>query len=279
MKIKILILLIQSIACFLISCSRNTVEYRSAEDEFSYIIKTIDGQRQWGLVANLDIPECMTENIPCVYDSIFSVSHKPYNLKGIFIAMKNNRYYAIKESGEKLFNGSSFIHFEALSEKEIYDSPYYRNRPLSRAISENGNWYVYQNQEETYFFGPYDNFFAGVKGYAYKKGGKWGIMKIDLKNKHLSGLGIYEKIYVSLSEPQYDAVIEVNDKHGSFWLVRTGNNWTAINDCGKALKKSAAQIKVLLTKKLTDWEHFNRISVLKDQRVGNDIVGCIKLSR
>lgn len=278
MKTKFLVLFILSSICMLGSCSRNTIEYRHAVEEFSYVIKTIDGHRQWGLVANQATPEHMKEVIPCIYDSIYSVSGN-LRLDDVFIAVKSGKRYAVKSTGEKLFNGNSFTDLNPVSQTDIYDSPYCRNQPLFKAVTEKGNWYISQDAGKTFFWGPHENFFVGVNGYSYKQNGKWGIMKADIKNKELMGLGTYETIYVPISEPQYDAVIEISGRNDNFWLVKKGSKWSAVNQNGTAKKYPASQIKALLNKKVTDWNRFNEIWTFEYQRVGNDVVGCIKLPR
>lgn len=98
------------------------------------------------------------------------------------------------------------------------------------ANTDKGNYYfrnLDHSSKEDFCFGPYENFFRGFSGYAYKENGKWGV---KLK-KVLKGIGSNssETKYIPFLPAKYDAAIEVacpND----YWLVKENGIWKAFKN-------------------------------------------------
>jgi len=58
------------------------------------------------------------EYIPCQYDSIFSVYDAPYNIKDLFVAVKDGKMYAWTYRGKPLFDGKAITSLTSVKKKD-----------------------------------------------------------------------------------------------------------------------------------------------------------------
>ena len=290
MKTKIFSLVLLSfMALAIVSCdSTPKVEYRTAQDNISYCIKTINGKRQWGLVANVANPEYMSEVVTCRYDSIYSIHNI---LKYAFVGIKDGQSFAFDDTGSPLLDNQSFTSFGVVANDDTLNSAYAERNKLIKFACSDGNRFVTFDQyyaepngmqvsitghPEYRTFGPFENFFAGSKGYAFSQNGKWGFYALKVGDKMIPGKGTYEVSYIKVRDAQYDAIIEIATKgSSSFWLVKTGQKWSALDEDGDAKRVSQAQINGYLKSKKTNWSEFNDVWLKGRQRVGSETVGCV----
>ena len=81
------------------------------------------------------------------------------------------------------------------------------------ANTDKGNYYfrnLDHSSKEDFCFGPYENFFIGYSGYAYKENGKWGV---KLKKVLSSGSNSTETKYIPFLPAKYDAEPEPTGVH------------------------------------------------------------------
>ena len=289
MKTKILFMVFLSIMAFaLSSCNKETVEYRPAGDNLDYVIKTTKNGSKWGLVKSHATPQYEKQVVPCIYDSIYSLHEQ---LPFAYVGLRNGKNYAFDRLGRFLWEGGEFSSLSPIAETDPLNSAYCQRSRLSRFTVPGGNLFVYYYGENVepngmrvstdisplYFHrGPYENLFAGSNGYAYRQDGKWGIVKIEV-GEALNN--IFLPKFTPLAAPQYDGVIEVVENSESFWLVKSGGKWSAIDQNGAPKRCSAAKIRSLLRKRITDWDGFNAIWAFSYQRVGGDVVGSVRVPR
>ena len=126
--------------------------------------------------------------------------------------------------------------------------------------------------------GPFQDFWIGINGYAFKKDGKWGWM---------SGRSDENKAqYTELLPAQYDAVIEVIDLAKKFGpslksyviLTRQGNHWQAFDYQGKPISTNQALVEDLLKTKPEppqDLYPYGNYVRIKCRRCGDRTTGLI----
>ena len=110
---KIFFSLLLGILAFVMSSCSST-EYRPTDGDCKFVIKKVDGKRQWGMVSAWD----EREYIPCQYDSIFSVYDAPYNIKDLFVAVKGGKMYAWTYRGKPLFDGKAITSLTSVKKKD-----------------------------------------------------------------------------------------------------------------------------------------------------------------
>ena len=110
---KIFFSLLLGILAFVMSSCSST-EYRPTDGDCKFVIKKVDGKRHWGMVSAWD----EREYIPCQYDSIFSVYDAPYNIKDLFVAVKDGKMYAWTYRGKPLFDGKAITSLTSVKKKD-----------------------------------------------------------------------------------------------------------------------------------------------------------------
>ncbi len=107
---------------------------------------------------------------------------------------------------------------------------------------------LFAYQSHYYSFGPYDKFFPGSTGFAYKQNGKWGATAFQTVEK--------QRLYTSIPKQEifpaeYDEVIEVvRTKENSVWFARKGTNWSAAQIDKEGTVQKISVNKQLLNKVL-----------------------------
>lgn len=220
MKTKIFFsVLLGIMALAMSSCSRT--EYRPVDDNYAFMIKKIDGKRQWGIVNKND----KTIYIPCQYDSVFSANNAPYNIKHLFIGIKNGKMYALDTWYGELLGGEGFT---SLVSSEQIGSPH-NNKSIvgggvlfHEAKTDDGIIFFYQPLGEKAWveYGPAEAMLWTGNRVLYKKQGKWGIST-------RKGDSIVANIY--------DEIISVNEDY--FWAKKNGE-WSSIDLNGHPIRKS-----------------------------------------
>lgn len=203
-------------------CSCSSPEYRPTDGNCSFVIKKIDGKRQWGMVSSYD----KREYIPCQYDSIFSAYGAPYNVKELFIAVKNGKMYAWDYRGKQLLKGKGFTSLVSSEQKAEHNNSVYGGGALfHEAQTSKGIMFFYLPLSEIDWveFGPAEYVLWGKATILCKKNGRWGILM--------------RKNFSEISPCIYEAVISVGEAY--FWIKKDGK-WSAIGRDGKIVHKSTA---------------------------------------
>ncbi|CCZ08418.1 WG repeat-containing protein [Culturomica massiliensis] len=238
-KIFVSVLLgIMSLA--LSSC--NSPEYRPTDGNCSFIIKKIDGKRQWGIVHKSG----KTEYIPCQYDSIFSAYNSPYYIKDLFIGVKNGKMYALDTWRGELLGGRGFTSLVSSKQKAPHNKSVSGGGPLfEEAKTDEGIMFFYLPTGTKWVeFGPAEAVLWGGTILS-KKNGKWGILWGKDSKKYLSPITPYI----------YDAVISVRGQY--FWVKKDGK-WSAIDLDGKPVRKSQSLLNKYLSMPSMDNEEYQR---------------------
>ena len=205
-------------------CSCNSPEYRPTDGKCSFIIKKIDGKRQWGMVSS----GSGQEYIPCQYDSIFSAYGHPYHIDELFIAVKDGKMYAWTYRGKQLLNGRGFTSLVSSKyDDRLHNSSVYGGGLFNEAQTDEGIMFFHLPLGEIKWveFGPAESVFWGSETILSKKDGKWGILWGEKSEKYLSPITPYI----------YDAVISVAEIY--FWVKKDGK-WSAIDRNNKPIRKS-----------------------------------------
>ena len=239
---------------FITSCGPK-LEYR--EDTIrpvTYEIITEKGLKRWGLVNYMD-GRVIERYLEPVYDSIYHSQ----DIKYLFFALKNGNVYAYNEYEDGMLFDETPVN-KIINSDDLYEK--YSNSTggnlYNVANTDKGNYYfrnLDHSSKEDFCFGPYENFFKGFSGYAYKENGKWGVKM----KKVLKGIGSNssETKYIPFLPAKYEAAIEVacpND----YWLVKENGVWKAFTIVnGQEIKKSERVLKLLLGLPILDWRKFD----------------------
>lgn len=261
------------------------IEYRRVEsnDIFSFEIKTEDGRRSWGLVRtipNHDTGE-RSRCIPCEYDSIYAVE----DIEDLYIAIKDGKKFAYNayNSNRSLFDGkpvNKITFREDLYEK--YSNSTFGNL-YHQAHTSEGIYYfrgMDKYHDHNFCFGPYENFFYGGAGYAYKKNGKWGAC---LKKTISSTSNRKDEVrYIPFLSPVYDAIIQIMGPQ-PYWLVKENGVWkTILTSTGEEIKKPQSLIQLFLNRPILKSKNFNSDHYTNDldygyKRIGGEEYGAIRI--
>ncbi len=260
MKTKIFFsVLLGIMALAMSSCSRT--EYRPTDDNSMFVIKKIDGKRQWALAENtVGNQRLYTEFI---YDSIFSARANPYQIKQLFIGIKDGKYYAITSWGKLLLDGRGFSSLRSVAQGPKNSSSVY-GALFNEVTTPEGFLYFYLpgGVSKLFEFGPAEYLFEGMYSLIYKKGGKWGAMRENDKKEIVPCI--------------YDGIIEVSG-HYQYYLIKQNGKWSAVDDKGKALFKSQRTIKYLLKLPIMDYQEYKR-SKATYRRIGSENMGQIAVN-
>ncbi|WP_302568129.1 WG repeat-containing protein [Culturomica massiliensis] len=223
-------------------CSCNSPEYRPTDGKCSFIIKKIDGKRQWGMVSS----GSGQEYIPCQYDSIFSAYGHPYHIDELFIAVKDGKMYAWTYRGKQLLNGRGFTSLVSSKyDDRLHNSSVYGGGLFNEAQTDEGIMFFYLPTGTKWVeFGPAEAVLWGGTILS-KKNGKWGILWGKDSKKYLSPITPYI----------YDAVISVRGHY--FWVKKDGK-WSAIDLDGKPVRKSQSLLNKYLSMPSMDNEEYQR---------------------
>lgn len=205
-------------------CSCSSPEYRPTDGNCSFVIKKIDGKRQWGMV---DSRNMQVEYIPCQYDSIFSAYGAPYYIDELFVGLKNGKMYAWDYRGVQLLGGKGFISLTSEKHEELLHNNHIVGSGIfNEALTDEGIIFFYLPTGIDWFeFGPAEAVLWLTTEVLCKKNGKWGI---------LWGKSAGHE-YLSVIAPfVYDEIICVNGNY--FWVKKDGK-WSAINTSGKSISK------------------------------------------
>lgn len=220
--------------------SCNTAEYRPTDGGCDFVIKKIDGKRQWGLVDNWDRK---IEFIPCQYDSIFSAYGAPYNIKELFIAVKDGKMYAWNYRGKQLLKGTGFTSLVSSRQKNCHNSSYYGGPLFHEALTPEGIIFFFLPLGEIKWveYGPAEAMFYSDAYILYKKNRKWEIVDREDNSQ--------------IAPPIFDSIMNVGDAY--FWVKKDGK-WKAIDCTGKVLRKSQSIVNKYLKLQTMSDEQFQK---------------------
>ncbi len=265
------------------------IEYREVDTDgvLSFEIKTDKGCRSWGMVSSTidNSTGKRYRYLPCEYDSIYKVK----GIKYLYMAMKDGKTFAYNRYGseEFLFEGKPV-------EKIILSNDLYRRYSNStdgnlynQAHTREGIYFFREMdlyKEHDFCFGPYENFFYGFTGYAYKKNGKWGVLvkkTIDLTPGRIFNHKTEVK-YIPFLPAVYDAAIEIIGPQ-SYWLVKENGDWkTILTSTGEEIKKPQSLIQLLLKRPILKSENYCSDHYTNDldygyKRIGGEEYGAIRI--
>lgn len=206
------------------SCS--APEYRPTDGNYSFIIKKVKGKRQWGIVHKSK----KTEYIPCQYDSIFSAYGAPYNIKKLFVGIKNGKMYALDTWKGELLGGRGITSLVSSEDKDrLHNNSYVGGGVFEEAKTDEGIMFFHLSSSGTSWveFGPAEALFWHPERILCKKNGKWAVLWGEYNEKYPQAITPYI----------YDAIIAVGYTY--FW-VKKDNKWSAIDNEGKPIHKSQA---------------------------------------
>lgn len=220
-------------------CSCNSAEYRPTDDNCAFVIKKIDGKRQWGLVENWDKER---EFIPCQYDSIFSAYGPPYNITHLFIGIKDGKMYAWDDCGKQLLNGKGFTSLVPNKQHPPHNKSILAGGALFHEVQTNdGIMFFYLSSQGWVEFGPAEAVLWGETAILHKKNGKWGIW--DMEN------------HQEITPCIYSSVISVREDY--FW-VKKDEKWVAVNRENRVMRKSQSLLNKYLNMSSMDREQYRR---------------------
>lgn len=239
----------------LVVSSCNPVEYRPTGNGNYFLIKKVDGKRQWGMGTMVrNQPGTWGEEIPCQYDSIFSICNAPYHLQYLYVAIKDGQRY-LWNDGDLLLGGRSFtrLYSSYWAGEELVPIAYRARHSEStygcygslyaEAHTEDGIIFLNRNHTAYFEVGPAEAIFDCQNVILYKKGGKWGVY-----NSEIGGI-IKEK----LIDCVYDEIICVNLSY--YWGKKDGK-WSAFDENGKTINKSRTLLnKYLQMPSMSDDEY------------------------
>lgn len=271
------------VVSFLTSCGPQ-IEYRKvAEDNgVSFEIKTEKGCRSWGLVTSSSNAKDRFRYLACEYDSIYAVKDIEY----LYMAMKDGKVFAYNRYGspEKLLFDGKPVEKITLAEDlyKKYSNSTYGNI-YNQAHTKEGIYFFRSMKyycNDDFCFGPYENFFYGSSGYAYKKNGKWGAF---LKKNIMSASNRTEEVrYIPFLSPIYDAAIEIIGPQ-SYWLVKEDGVWKTISTTtGEEIQKPQSLIKLFLNRPILKSESYRSDHYTNDldygyKRIGGEEYGAIRI--
>lgn len=209
--------------------SCNSPEYRPTDGGCAFVIKKIDGKRQWGLVDNWDRN---IEFIPCQYDSIFSTNCSPYEVRDLFIAVKNGKKYAIECTGRKVLGGRAFSSIMTLNQNPIHNKSVYGGGALFHEMeTAEGRMYfcLPRGNARRIEFGPAETVLWGEAVVVCKRNEKWGVLN--------------KQDYSTILPFAYDAIISVRELY--FWVKKDGK-WSALRNNRKVIRKSTSLLNKYL---------------------------------
>ena len=213
------------------------------EDPDYFVLKTKDNKTLWGLQTTIYLQEDKKTDkmiLECEWDEI-----KTYEVNGekFLLAKKNSLWHLFSSMGKTLFEGKGFSSIDYIGANVPFMGPateqYYIKSP-------EGVYGAFISVGATYF-GPYEVYWGGVRGYFFKENGKWGFKLAEVG-------ATYDRKGEStvLIDAKYDALIEVYDhmKTGSksVFIAKDGNKWIALNSDGKPVKSSAQRLVNLYKK-------------------------------
>ena len=215
---KIIFSVLLGILAFAMSSCSST-EYRPTDGDCKFVIKKVDGKRQWGMV---DSRNMQVEYIPCQYDSIFSVYDAPYNIKDLFVAVKDGKMYAWTYRGKQLLGGKGFTSLVSSEQKAQHNKSVYGGALFHEVQTSDGIMFFYLPLSEIDWveFGPAECILWGNKTILYKKNEKWGIL--------------IRKNFSEITPCIYESVINVGETY--FWVKKDGK-WFAIDRDNKPIRK------------------------------------------
>lgn len=221
-------------------CSCSSPEYRPTDGGCAFVIKKIDGKRQWGLVNNEDRYRTY---IPCQYDSIFSAYGAPYYIDELFVGLKNGKMYAWDYRGVQLLGGKGFI--SLISSK--YNEKLHNNNVVgggifNEALTDEGIMFFYLPTGIDWFeFGPAEAVLWGDAAVLCKRNGKWGILKGEDRSE--------------IAPYIYDSIISVR---GSYFWVKKDGKWSAIDRDNKPVRKSTSLLNKYLRLPSLNYKEYSK---------------------
>lgn len=254
-----------------LSCGAPEPEYRSDGKGNLFVIREENGKKLWGLTSQ-PTEDSLYRIIPCRYDSIFSLYKNPFQIYGLFIAVRDGKKEVWTNRGDCLIAGTDFSDYCEISLKSDYEYFEMRGDPLVRFSTPQG--YIYIRQDDPYYdaFGPYEYLYPGYRAYVYKKDGKWGVMRYEFKNSKM----LFHPFLPNL----YDAVYEVciNEGLHSFWLVKKDGRWQAVDKNGRTEDYPAARIAQFMRLPAISQGAMGYGLDYLYRRCGNDQVGVVFVS-
>lgn len=245
---KIFSLVLLSILAFaMASCQGEKVEYRPTDGDCKFVIKKIDGKRQWGMADARGDGKYMY--IPCQYDSIFSAYGAPYNVGQLFIAVKDEKMYAWDFRGKSLLDGRAFASFVSNRQNPRHNSSIYGGGIFHEAQTDDGIIFFSCDHGRYIWevFGPAEALFWQESHILFKRNGKWGIQE-----------GKWPGVSLPPMSPDvpciYDAIISVNKY---FWVKKDGK-WSAIDSEGNPIRKSTALLNKYLKMRAMSAEEYKK---------------------
>lgn len=219
-------------------CCRCTPEpeYRSDGKRHFFVIEQVKGQKRWGL-SSAPTRDSLYRIIPCRYDSIFSLYKNPFQLYGLFIAERDGKKEVWTNTGECLIGrDTEFSHYCEIPLPSDYEYFEMAGEPLLRFTTAQGSIYIRQDDPYYNVFGPYEYLYPGFHAYAYKKDGKWGLVRYEFTDGRMK--------FHPFLPARYDAVYEVciNEGLRSFWLVKQDGRWQAVDKNGRTEDYPAERI-------------------------------------
>lgn len=230
--------LLGALAFAVSSCNTETVEYRQTDGDCKFVIKKIDGKRQWGMADARDDQEY----IPCQYDSIFSAYGAPYGVRKLFIAVKDGKMYAWNHRGKCLLGGRAFTSFVSNKQNAFRNKSVLGGGALfHEAAADKDVMFFYLAQDDWFEFGPTEAVLWGQATALCKKNGKWGVSDTET--------------FQEITPCIYDEVISVGEAY--FW-VKKDRKWSAIWRDGKTARKSTALLNKYLKMPAMDSEQYRK---------------------
>ena len=241
------------------SCEQEKVEYRNVnenEQYFSFIIKTKNNIKKWGLISQAG------ESLPCEYDSLCSAPLEDFDFETMILGWKDGKKYAWSIGGYPYFNGKNFE--KIVPREQATNNDAIRNRNNYHEAHFSDGIIFFQLRNERFEFGPAQYLFGAESSLIYKKNGKWGIKYVsDMKD---------------IAPCIYEGAIEINGSKGAYWIVKKDGKWSAIDREGKAIDKSKQIPKLLQLPIIESYKianTFNRPSGTY-QRTGGENYGFIR---
>lgn len=225
--------------------SCNTTEYRPTDGNCSFVIKKIDGKRQWGIVS----PVGKTEYIPCQYDSIYSLYRKADDIFDLFVGIKSGKKYLLSTWHEReLLEGRNFTSLVFDSPKCKHNSSIFGEAIFYEAQTNEGIIFFHWTGHRWEEFGPAEALFWTKNNILYKQNGKWGIQEGKWPNVTLPPMS-------SEVSCIYDEIISVKESY--FW-VKKDNKWSAIDSNGMPIRKSTALLNKYLRMPAMSGEQYQK---------------------
>lgn len=246
--------------------------------DVTFVYKEKEGKKLYGVKYGQEI------SIPPIYENI----GLGINRYTVFFSHSPSweTFYLFEQNGTEILSGKRHDSegFQPLA-ISTYEEVKERERRYFGKIFCRGDYHLFNMasgkvcalfayQSHYFPFGPYDKFFPGSTGFAYKQNGKWGATAFQTIEK--------QRLYTSISKQEifpaeYDEVIEVVRSAGEhIWFARKGTNWSAAQiDQEGTVQKAAIDKKLLakvlktpLRKEAKGLKEGMGYKVLSNQRVG-----------